>query len=501
VPQPAGPPAASPSAAGPLAEDPRADTGRLAILAAVIGLVAGFGAAGFRELVYACTWVFTGHAQFGQQGHTGSSHLPGLGVWFLLLAPVLSGLLYGPLVQRFAREARGHGVPEVMAAVARDGGRIRPQVVVVKALASALCIGGGGSVGREGPIVQIGSAFGSTLGQALKLDAATLRLMVAFGAAGGISATFNAPLTGVLFGTEIILREVSLRALCGSAISAAVADLIARGFFGSAPFLAGVPHDLTVHGVLPYVLLAGLGLISAVVGWGFKTILYGMEDAGDRVWRHRPEWARPAVGGLLLGALLLVLPQMYGVGYPVMDRVLSGHYALDFVLLLLIGKLLATSLTLAIGGSGGVFAPSLFIGAATGAAFGTVAHRVFGASAGPAVVYGVVGMGGVFAGATQAPLTAVASVAEMSANFTLMIPILLVSAVASATSRQISYANVYTEKLLRRGIDIEGEAPPVWQIPSGDPSVPPTRTRDTAVEHPDLAEPPEPASEAVPAAR
>jgi CIC family chloride channel protein len=338
-------------------------------------------------------------------------------------------------------------------------------VVIVKALASALCIGGGGSVGREGPIVQIGSAFGSTVGQGLKLEVSQIRLLVAFGAAGGIAATFNAPLTGVLFATEIILREVSLWAICGSAIAAAVADLISRALFGSAPFLSGVPHDLSVHGVLPYVLLAVMAVLAGAIGSGFRALLYGMEDLGDRLWRGRPEWARPAVGGLLLGGLLLALPQMYGVGYPVMNAVLAGGYALGFVLLLLLGKLLATSLTLSIGGSGGVFAPSLFIGAATGMAFGTVAHHIFGASAQSSVIYGVVGMGGVFAGATQAPLTAVASVAEMSANFTLMVPILLVAALATAVSRQISYANVYTQKLLRRGIDIEGDAPVVWQIP------------------------------------
>jgi CIC family chloride channel protein len=473
----------------------RLGSGRLALAAAMIGVVAGIGAAGFRELVYGCTWLFTGHTQFGRQGHASSSHAPGLSFWFIVLAPVVSGLLYGPLVQRFAREARGHGVPEVMVAVARNGGRIRPQVVIVKALASALCIGGGGSVGREGPIVQIGSAFGSTLGQAFRLDGSQMRLLVAFGAAGGISATFNAPLTGTLFATEIILREVSLWALCGSAISAAVADLIARGLFGSAPFLNSVPHDLSVHGILPYVLLAIMALIAGAVGSGFRVLLYGMEDTADRLWRGRPEWARPAVGGVLLGGLLLALPQMYGVGYPVMDGILSGGtYALGFVLLLLVGKLIATSLTLAIGGSGGVFAPSLFIGAATGAAFGTIVHHLFGASAGPSVIYGVVAMGGVFAGATQAPLTAVASVAEMSANFTLMVPILIVSAIAAATSRQLSYANVYTEKLLRRGIDIEGDAPAVWQIPSDEAPGPGPDTPDSerleAVEWPESADEP-----------
>ena len=189
-------------------------------MALVVGVVAGFGAVGFRWLIFAFTWLATGHQQFGQQGRIGSLHLPWFGVWFLLLIPVLGGLIYGPLIQRFAREARGHGVPEVMLAVAENGGRIRPQVSIVKALASAICIATGGSVGREGPIVQIGSAFASTLGQWVRMSETRLRIIVACGAAAGISATFNAPLTGLFFGFEIILGEFSLDALFATILSA-----------------------------------------------------------------------------------------------------------------------------------------------------------------------------------------------------------------------------------------------------------------------------------------
>ena len=179
----------------------------LVAMALVVGAGAGLAATGFRWLIFAFTWLATGHQQFGQQGRVGSQHLPFLGVWFLLLIPVIGGLIYGPLIQRFAKEARGHGVPEVMLAVAENGGRIRPPVALVKALASALCIGVGGSVGREGPIVQIGSAFASALGQGVRMSENRLRILVACGAAGGISATFNAPITGLFFGFEIILRE------------------------------------------------------------------------------------------------------------------------------------------------------------------------------------------------------------------------------------------------------------------------------------------------------
>ena len=195
----------------------------------------------------------------------------------------------------------------------------------------------------------------------------------------------------------------------------------------------------------------------------FKT-LYKGEDAADKVWRERPQWLRPVAGGFLLGPLLLALPQMYGVGYPVVDRVFAGDYVVWFVLILLAGKILASSLTLWIGGSGGVFAPSLFIGAATGTAFGVTVHDLFGAAIGPAALYGVVGMGAVFAGAAQAPLTAIASVAEMTGNFTLTLPIMLACGLASQLARQITHGSIYTTKLLRRGIDIERPRPAsMWQ--------------------------------------
>ena len=427
----------------------------LVVMALLVGAIAGLAAAGFRDLIYLITWLFTGRQAYGQFGHQPSPHLPFLGIWFVLITPVVAGLLYGPLIQRFAPEARGHGVPEVMLAVAENGGRIRPEVSLVKALASALCIGGGGSVGREGPIVQIGSAFASTLGQLVRMSEGRMGVIVACGAAGGISATFNAPLTGLFFGFEIVLKEFSGEALAATILSAVTADLISRAFFGSAAFFTSVPHNLAIGNDASFLLIALLGLIAGGIGVLFQKTLYRGEDVADLIWQRRPQWLRPVAGGFLFGGLLLLLPQIYGVGYPVMDRVFAGNYVLWFVLLLLAGKILATSFTLWIGGSGGVFAPSLFIGAATGTAFGTICHHLFGAAIGPVALYGVVGMGAVFAGAAQAPLTAIASVAEMTGNFTLTLPIMLACGMASQFARQITHGSIYTTKLLRRGIDIE----------------------------------------------
>jgi chloride channel protein, CIC family len=427
----------------------------LVVMALIVGVGAGLAAAGFRELIYFFTWLFTGRLTFGQQGHAASLHLAFLGVWFVLVVPVIAGLVYGPLIQRFAREARGHGVPEVMLAVAENGGRIRPPVTIVKALASALCIGGGGSVGREGPIVQIGSALASTLGQLVRMSEGRLRVIVACGAAGGISATFNAPVTGLFFGFEIVLKDFSLDALAATILSAVTADVISRAFFGGAPFFAAIPHDMVVGNDFTYLLIALLGVAAGLLGVAFQKTLYKGEDATDALWGRRQQWLRPVAGGLFLGLVLLVLPQMYGVGYPVMNRVLANHYVLWFVVLLMVGKILAASLTLWIGGSGGVFAPSLFIGAAAGMAFGIIVHHLFGPAVGPPALYGVVAMGGVFAAAAQAPLTAIASVAEMTGNFTLTLPIMLACGIAAQLAKRITYGSIYTTKLLRRGTDIE----------------------------------------------
>jgi chloride channel protein, CIC family len=427
----------------------------LIVMALVVGAGAGLGAVVFRWLIYTFTWLVTGHQQFGQQGHAPSLHFPWLGIWFLLLAPVVGGLLYGPLIQRFAREARGHGVPEVMLAVAENGGRIRPPVTIVKALASAMCIGTGGSVGREGPIVQIGSAFASTLGQVVRMSETRLRIIVACGAAGGIAATFNAPITGLFFGFEIVLREFSLDAMFATILAAVTGDIVSRAFFGSAPFFAGMPHGLVVGNDYSYLLIAVLGLAAGLIGFGFKSFLYWLEDAVDDLWKGRPEWARPAVGGVALGVLLLVLPQMYGVGYPVMDKVVAGHVVLWLIVILMLGKILAASLTLSIGGSGGVFAPSLFTGAMAGMAFGIGANHVFGSSIGPPAMYAIIAMGGVFGAAAQAPLTSIASVVEMTGNFTLTLPVMLATGIAAALSKRLTYGSIYTTKLLRRGIDIE----------------------------------------------
>lgn len=330
----------------------------LLVMSLLVGAGAGGGAIVFRWLIEGFTLLLSGHRDYAGLGPVSNPLVPGLGHWFVVLAPVVAGLLYGPLVYRFAREARGHGVPEVMYAVARRGGRIAPQVAVVKALASALCIGGGGSVGREGPIVQIGSALGSTIARVVRMPEPRVRVLVACGAAGGIAATFNAPLAGVFFAMELILSDFTAGAFGMVVVAAVTASVIGRSALGNHPFL--VLPTFAIGHLGQYPLFGGLGLLAGAVGVLFSRVLYSIEDACDWAWRRLrgPEWARPAVGGLLLGGVLLLLPEMYGVGYPVLGNAVAGTYGIAFLLVLMVGKLVATSLTIGIGGSGGVFAPA-----------------------------------------------------------------------------------------------------------------------------------------------
>ncbi|MEO7016010.1 MAG: chloride channel protein [Leifsonia sp.] len=425
----------------------------LVIPALVIGIGAGLAAVGFRWLITGATWIFTGTTDYSATtGHPANPWLPWLGGAFVILAPAVGGLLYGPLVQRFAREARGHGVPEVMYAVNKHGGRIRGSVAVVKALASAICIGSGGSVGREGPIVQIGSALGSTFGRLLRMPESSLRTLVACGAAGGIAATFNAPIAGVFFALELLLRDFAASSFGAVVLSSITASVIGRSLLGNHAFLQ-LP-SFSVVDPWQYLLFAVLGLLAGLVGVGFTRVLYLIEDVCDWAWRA-PEWLRPVAGGLLLGLLLFVLPQMYGVGYPVLEKGVTGGYALGFLLILLAGKILATSLTIGVGGSGGVFAPSLFIGGMLGAAFGDVVGIVIPSLAGQTGAFALVGMGAVFAGSARAPITAALILFELTGEYSIILPLLLAIVVATATSRLLTRDTIYTLKLRRRGIDID----------------------------------------------
>ena len=433
--------------------------------AIVVGAGTGLGAVAFIALIALIQRLFF-------QG--GEAVLGFLGRGLFILVPAVGGLLAGPIIAFFAKEAKGHGVPEVMQAIALRGGRIRPRVVVAKIVASALCIGSGGSAGREGPIVQVGAALGSTLGQWLRLSEARIRNLVACGAAAGIAATFNAPIAGVIFAMEIILGELHLGDLGNVIISAVTASTLARVFLGERPAFAIPRYGMeTPWEVLLYALL---GILAAFTAVAFIRLLYWFEDRFDE-WRF-PDALKPAVGGLLLGVIAFLYPSVLGMGFVPQEEALLGlplaanvphvfgsgfsviegallsqlSFGLLFALIFL--KPLATSLTLGSGNSGGVFAPALFTGAALGGAFGWVVESLApGATAGPGA-FAIVGMAAVFAGAARAPFTAILIVFEMTDDYQLIVPLMASVILSLIVAERLHRESIYTLKLTRRGIHL-----------------------------------------------
>lgn len=412
-----------------------------ALFAILVGAAAGLGAVGFRYLLsFVHDIFFIG----------GADLLSPMGKWYVILIPAAGGLLVGPLVYLLAREAKGHGVPEVMAAVAARGGRIRPRVAVVKALASSICIGSGGSVGREGPIVQIGSAIGSTIGQILRLPAEDVRLLVACGAAGAISGTFNAPLAGVLFSMEVILHRYTGRSFGLVALSSVTAAAIAHAFVGDTPAFS-IPHyELVSAWEFPlYVLLGILAAFTAII---FVKVLYKSEDLFEAL--KFPGYFKPVIGGLAVGLIGVYYPQIFGVGYSTVEFVLAGNLALSLLIPLIFIKILATSLTLGSGGSGGVFAPSLFMGAVLGGAFGSVVNELFPAITGPEGAYALVGMAAVFAAASRAPATSIVILFEMTRDYDIILPLIATVVISMIVARLIQRESIYTIKMRQQGISI-----------------------------------------------
>jgi chloride channel protein, CIC family len=358
----------------------------LLFFATIIGVGAGFGAILFRWMI-----SFFQNLFFVQGQHT----LSFLGSYYVIFIPAIGGLIVGVTVYFFASEAKGHGVPEVMLAVAVSGSKIRPRVAAIKALVSSICIGSGGSVGREGPIVQISSALGSTIGQVFQLSEDKKRILIACGAAGGIAATFNAPIAGIFFGLEVILREYGTRYFSSVVLSAVTATIISRTFLGSNPAFITPPYELlNSYDILFYFIL---GFLAALVAWVFIKALYKCEDIFDAI--RIPYFIKPAIGGLLLGVIGLYFPQIFGVGYPAIEKALNGQLGPMIVFGLISLKIIATSLTLGSGGSGGVFAPSLFIGAMLGSSFGSFIHLILPEVAISTGAFALVGMAAVFAGA------------------------------------------------------------------------------------------------------
>lgn len=435
----------------------------MVLVAIACGLAGAGGAIGLRALVHGFSALFFGDALpalgelFAPGGH-GEPELMGAGApaWRRLVAPALGGAIVGPLLYWLAREARGHGVPAVMEAVARRGGVIRPRVVAVTTLASALTIGSGGSVGREGPIVQIGSAIGSAIGQLLRLPARQVRTLVGCGAAAGIAATFNAPIAGALFAAEVILLDFATARLTPIVISSVVATVVSRAVLGDSPSFAVPSWEL----VSPWELVAYgvLGVLAGFVGVWFGSALHAAERFFERL--PLPDLAKPAIGGLLVGAIGMQLPYVFGSGYGTINAALEGQLGIGVLALLLVAKLAATSITLGSGATGGVFAPALFLGAVGGGAFGGAVHAAFPDGSASSGAYALVAMGAVLSATSHAPITAIIMIFELTQSISIIPPLMTSCVIATLVASTLRRDSIYTRKLVERGVDLLAEKDP-----------------------------------------
>jgi len=446
------------------------DLARGILLAILIGLAAGMAAVLFKWMI---AWLQRGFFDGGETA------LGFMDRYYVILIPAVGGLVVGLLVHFLARGAKGYGVAEVIIAVNARGGRMRRLASVVHTVASAVCIGSGGSAGLHGPVVHAGSSIGSAVGQWLKLPEDWVKLFVACGAAGGIAATFNAPIAGIFFAQELILRRFSARNFILVGLSSVAASFVARDFFGDTPIFSHVPRYTWFSGweILFYAIL---GIVAAIVAVGFIRAEFMCEGLFNR-WRF-PVWLKPAVGGLAVGVTGLFFPSIFGVGYEAAELAIVGGLGAGTLVTLCLLKIVATSLSLGSGGRGGTFAPSLFMGAMIGGAFGMGIHTAFPTIAPQAGAYGLVGMGAVFAACSFAPITAILILFEITRDYLIILPLLMAVVTSTFIAHRLSRDSIYTGRVRREGVEImEGELDPLRHVTVGG-----TMTRDFPTVSPEM---------------
>ena len=432
---------------------------RFLLLAVATGIIAGLGALFFRCLIALVHNVFF----FGNFSlvYDANLHTPtsswGNGV---VLVPVCGALIVTFLVTRFAPEAKGHGVPEVMDAIYYGRGIIRPVVALFKSVASAICIGTGGSVGREGPIAQIGSAFGSTVSQIFPMTPKQRITLIAAGAGAGIAATFNTPIGGLLFAVELLLHEVSVATLVPVALATVTATYIGQLFFGVHPaFVIPALEQPYFELLNPWLLIpySGLGLLVGGLAALYIRALYGFEDIFAKQNQRHPYLSHG--GAMLLVGLLMEITRRFtghyyvdGVGYGTIQDILTGQLsAIGLMAVLFAIKLLATCLTLGSGGSGGIFSPALFLGATAGGTFALILEHLFPGLGISPVAFAVAGMAGMIGGATGAAITSIVMIFEMTLDYSVILPVTITVAIAYGFRNLLCRESIYTLKLIRRG--------------------------------------------------
>ena len=423
---------------------PLVETFMIVMFAILIGIIGGLGAIVFRYLIDFFRTLFN-------QGIGSSLSVFGhSGTYLKALFPAIGLVLVGIISNYFAKEVKGHGVPQILESLALRGGKIKPKVAFFGILAPAITIGSGGSVGQEGPIALIGSAFGSVLGQALKLPQKYISLFLACGASAGIAATFNAPIAGAFFGLEVVLGSYAMGAVVPIFISAVTGTMLFRQLMGAETVLATPDYIVSNPSELIFMIL--LGVIAGFAGLAYTRGLTFTEELFDE-W-HFPWWGKALIGGTAIGILGLIFPQVLGVGYETMKDTVLGHIPLVSMLLFLIFKYIATLLTVGAGGSGGVFAPSLYLGIMLGGIFGSVANDLFPHLVANPWIYTVIGMGAIFAASAQAPLTASTIILEITGDFHIAVGVMAATSISYMIHGSLVRDSMYTVKLVKRGIDI-----------------------------------------------
>ena len=416
------------------------------ILAALIGFLAGFASTAFRWMIDFFGLVFSSEG-LSWLGITGSS-LP----FLLPLMPMFGGIITGIICHFFPDAVKENGVHRVMHAVALKAGKIRKRTLLTCSTTSALTIGSGGSAGREGPTVQIGSAVGSALGNLFHLSRERVRVLVGCGAAAGIAASFNAPLAGVLFSLEIILGDFAIHTFSPIIVASVIGTATGRALEGNE-----ITFHVPVHELVSYseiILYLFLGLLCGLVSRLFTLFYFKSHEIFDKKVRI-PKVLKPALGGLIVGLISIGFPAVLGNGYEFMEKALSGELLWGMAFILIFLKIFSTSVTLGSGGLGGVFAPSLFIGAMLGSAFGALVHGISPDLTASPETYALVGMGAVAGAVMQAPLTNILMLFELTNDYTIILPIMITCIVSAQTFRGFTKNSIYIQKLLKEGINIQ----------------------------------------------
>jgi CIC family chloride channel protein len=415
----------------------------LVTLAILVGLGSGVGV-----WLFKLTYNFLESIMF----NTAGGWMAPVGKWTIVIIPVIGGLIVGLFNHFFLREEKVHGTAAVMQSVALSGGRLFYQNAPAKAAASALSLGAGASVGPEDPAVQIGANFASMLGQVLRLTDERIKTLVAAGAGAAIAAAFNAPIAGVFFALELILGEISGNTLWLILVSAVVSSVFTQAVSGTAPAFAVPAYQFHSIWEIPLYLL--LGLIAGPLSALYANLLYKFQDLYSS-W-HIAEWIKPATAGCALGIAALFVPQVLGTGYSVIQEILiKSDFTFGFLAALVLAKLILTPLSLGSGFKGGVFAPSLFVGAALGGAFGMAAAYFFPGLGIDPRAFALVGMAAVLAGAVRAPLTAVILLFELTNDYRIILPLMFSVAVSLLVSQRIQRDSVYGIGLARHGIRLD----------------------------------------------